>query len=100
MDTEEQQKEEDVDSTPDDGLDDFCAICGGRGLLLACDTCSSVFHLKCQGLKAVPEGDWSCQRCMGPALELESRRKALEATLTRTLTRTRTLTLTLTLTLT
>jgi hypothetical protein len=56
----------DAEMDTDDGLDDNCALCGQRGLLLACDACSSVYHLACVGLKAVPEGDWKCDLCLNP----------------------------------
>ena len=50
----------------DDGLDDHCAICQQRGLLLACDACSAVYHLSCVGLKEVPDGEWKCHLCLHP----------------------------------
>ena len=51
----------------EDGLDDYCAMCGQRGLLVACDACSNVYHLECVGLKEVPEGEWKCPHCVRPA---------------------------------
>ena len=50
----------------DDGLDDHCAICGQRGLLVCCDLCSNVYHLACVRLTEVPEGDWKCPDCLNP----------------------------------
>ena len=72
-----QQQEEEGN---DDGLDDYCAVCGDPGLLVACDTCSNVFHLQCSGLTDVPgdEEEWSCPRCVAPAKELARRTAELE----------------------
>ena len=50
----------------DDGLDDHCAICGQRGLLVCCDACSNVYHLSCVKLDQVPDGEWKCPDCLNP----------------------------------
>lgn len=50
----------------DDGLDDHCAICGQRGLLVCCDQCSNVYHLACVKLTDVPDGEWKCPDCLKP----------------------------------
>ena len=47
----------------DDGLDDVCATCQQRGLLICCDGCQNVYHLHCVGLTAVPEGEFHCPKC-------------------------------------
>ena len=43
----------DQEQETDDGLDDHCAICGQRGLLVCCDACSNVYHLACVRLSEV-----------------------------------------------
>uniref|UniRef100_A0A183E895 DNA helicase n=1 Tax=Gongylonema pulchrum TaxID=637853 RepID=A0A183E895_9BILA len=47
---------------------EFCRICKEGGWLLCCDTCPSSFHAYCINppLTEVPEGDWSCPRCLCP----------------------------------
>ncbi|KAL1524909.1 hypothetical protein AB1Y20_019787 [Prymnesium parvum] len=48
-----------------DGSDDFCAKCGGFGLLVMCDNCPEVYHPECLGLESVPEDDfWQCPNCI------------------------------------
>ncbi|GMI37164.1 hypothetical protein TeGR_g10316 [Tetraparma gracilis] len=56
---------------PQDGSDDECALCGGAGTLLCCDTCPHSFHAKClveRELATVEEvegdGAWSCMDCV------------------------------------
>lgn len=44
--------------------EDVCKLCGGTGKLICCDSCPAVFHLKCLGLKGVPEGKWNCINCL------------------------------------
>ena len=44
------QKEHPSPSQEEDGFDDFCSVCGLRGLLICCEDCSTVFHLFCVGL--------------------------------------------------
>ena len=43
-----------------------CSACGDGGDLLCCDTCSAAFHLDClkPPLEAIPQGDWSCPKCV------------------------------------
>ncbi|KAJ1450856.1 hypothetical protein M885DRAFT_531286 [Pelagophyceae sp. CCMP2097] len=48
---------------PDDGHSNECAICGGGGELLCCDTCELAYHLPCVELEAIPDGEWRCPRC-------------------------------------
>lgn len=38
------------------------------GWLLCCDTCPSSYHAYClnPSLTEIPEGDWSCPRCLCP----------------------------------
>jgi hypothetical protein len=49
----------------DDGHENLCRICGDVGELIICDKpgCTFSFHLKCIGLRDVPEGDWFCNYC-------------------------------------
>ena len=80
-DEEEEEEEDDDDDDDDDevseqessqdmGSDgehtDFCFLCKDGGELLCCDTCPLAFHLKClfPPMKAIPDGQWSCPRCM------------------------------------
>lgn len=52
-----------------------CGICGStdeegeHNTMILCDVCDKSYHLRClqPPLKAVPEGDWTCQSCLtGP----------------------------------
>lgn len=43
---------------------EYCAICGKRGDLILCEgNCKRSFHLKCIGLKEIPDGEWICDDC-------------------------------------
>ncbi|KAJ9509359.1 hypothetical protein QJQ45_001799 [Haematococcus lacustris] len=44
---------------------DMCCRCGVfvTGTAVACEHCVDVYHLECQGLDDVPEGDWLCPGC-------------------------------------
>lgn len=42
----------------------MCEICEGEGEVLCCDTCPKAYHLECLKLKQVPEGEWSCFKCL------------------------------------
>jgi hypothetical protein len=62
-------EEEDASDYDDDVA---CNVCGSRKStaatpMILCDgknqTCETAVHLKCVGLKQVPEGDWFCQVC-------------------------------------
>ena len=55
-----------LEGETEDGLDDHCAICGQRGLLVCCDACSNVYHLACVKLNEVPDGEWKCPDCLNP----------------------------------
>ena len=44
-----------LEQETEDGLDDHCAVCGQRGLLVCCDQCSNVYHLACVKLTEVPD---------------------------------------------
>ncbi|KRX04344.1 Zinc finger, FYVE/PHD-type [Pseudocohnilembus persalinus] len=44
--------------------DDKCKKCGDYGDVICCNTCTSVYHLKCLKLKEVPQGKWSCMDCL------------------------------------
>src|SRR5262245_61075544 len=41
-------------------LSSHCFACKEVGVLICCDCCPLAFHPHCVGLKAVPEGCWSC----------------------------------------
>ena len=48
---------------------DACYVCGvgdeDEANLLVCDKCDyRVCHIKCLGLKSVPEGEWFCDQCI------------------------------------
>ena len=69
----------------DDELDDVCDVCGESTLtdagapmasVLICDGCEAETHLRCSGLKAVPEADWRCRHCVDPATGDAVRRPA------------------------
>lgn len=49
-----------------DANDDECFVCGDTGDLLCCETCVRAYHLECcdPPLAAIPEGHWSCPRCV------------------------------------
>ena len=42
---------------------DECFKCDDGGKLIMCENCPRVAHLKCAGLKKVPEGEWLCGEC-------------------------------------
>ena len=46
--------------------EDYCAVCQRTGELLMCDTCNLVYHLQClePPLNGVPQGLWSCPKCV------------------------------------
>jgi hypothetical protein len=67
-----------VDSEADEHLE-CCLVCGGIGELLLCDTCPMVYHVKCVGLKRIPEGLWSCDVCLGRATVDQYRERRQEA---------------------
>ncbi|KAK8560605.1 hypothetical protein V6N13_083042 [Hibiscus sabdariffa] len=43
--------------------DEVCSACCGGGDLICCEYCPSAFHMKCLGLKDVPNGGWFCPSC-------------------------------------
>ncbi|EDV19903.1 uncharacterized protein TRIADDRAFT_61645 [Trichoplax adhaerens] len=45
--------------------DDVCCVCNKGGELLICDTCNSVYHLRCLDppLSSIPDGMWMCPDC-------------------------------------
>uniref|UniRef100_A0A915CFX8 Chromodomain-helicase-DNA-binding protein 3 n=2 Tax=Parascaris univalens TaxID=6257 RepID=A0A915CFX8_PARUN len=47
---------------------EYCRVCKDVGWLLCCDTCPSSYHAYCMNppLTEVPEGEWSCPRCLCP----------------------------------
>ncbi|EAS05159.2 PHD-finger protein (macronuclear) [Tetrahymena thermophila SB210] len=58
--------------------DEQCKVCGQHGEVLMCDTCPSVFHLKCIGLKSLPDGDWSCLECQQKLLKQRQTRSSVK----------------------
>jgi hypothetical protein len=50
-----------------DNNEDYCAMCrdGGEDIMICCDRCPKVFHLKCHApsLDDVPADDWQCFWC-------------------------------------
>ncbi|KAK8479965.1 hypothetical protein V6N13_014690 [Hibiscus sabdariffa] len=43
--------------------DEVCSACCGGGDLICCEYCPSAFHMKCLGLKDIPNGGWFCPSC-------------------------------------
>ena len=66
----------------EDEHDDDCYFCDDGGELICCETCTTVVHPKCIGLKEIPEEDWFCDNCKK---ESEGRRMTRSKTLTRRL---------------
>ncbi|KAI4373389.1 hypothetical protein MLD38_011518 [Melastoma candidum] len=46
-----------------DESDDICTVCHDGGEMILCDQCPSTFHVKCVGLREVPDGEWFCPTC-------------------------------------
>lgn len=48
-----------------DGSDDVCAICLSGGNLVCCETCPSVYHMRCVGetKASLPDDAWYCYEC-------------------------------------
>ena len=44
--------------------EDCCEVCGEYGEMICCDTCPKVYHVGCLKMGDVPEGDWSCLKCL------------------------------------
>ena len=44
----------------------ICVECKEPNDLLCCDGCPRTFHLKCIGLRDVPDGYWDCEMCDTP----------------------------------
>ncbi|XP_008799628.2 CHD3-type chromatin-remodeling factor PICKLE-like [Phoenix dactylifera] len=57
----------------DDAENDTCKTCGKSGNLIACGTCTYVFHRKClpPPLKVIPDDSWSCPHCVTPLTDVE-----------------------------
>ena len=50
----------------EDGNFDDCAVCGGGGELICCESCPQAYHRACLGPRAPPEDDdgaWFCPPC-------------------------------------
>ena len=63
----------------DDDDDIACERCGHAHMaeeMLLCDECDGGFHIYClrPPLRAVPEGDWVCQRCQNASAMRRRRR--------------------------
>ena len=46
-----------------------CMVCGDKSSeehneIILCDGCTVGAHMRCLGLKRVPEGDWWCSACV------------------------------------
>ena len=44
--------------------DAYCWICHKEGVVICCETCPRVFHLKCVQLESSPAEDWVCPECV------------------------------------
>jgi len=58
------EEEEDEMEDDDSRWDSKCYVCKKPGEVICCETCTSVSHLKCLGLRIIPENDWHCTECM------------------------------------
>ncbi|KAE8656122.1 Galactose oxidase/kelch repeat superfamily protein [Hibiscus syriacus] len=43
--------------------DEVCSACCRGGDLIGCEYCPSAFHMKCLGLKEIPNCQWFCPHC-------------------------------------
>ncbi|XP_021928207.1 uncharacterized protein LOC110833911 isoform X4 [Zootermopsis nevadensis] len=44
--------------------DRFCWLCHKDGIVISCETCPRVYHLRCIQLEAAPTEDWVCPECI------------------------------------
>jgi hypothetical protein len=44
--------------------DRFCWLCHKDGIVINCETCPRVYHLRCIQLEAAPTEDWVCPECI------------------------------------
>uniref|UniRef100_A0A347ZJA3 Putative OSA1 n=1 Tax=Reticulitermes speratus TaxID=60591 RepID=A0A347ZJA3_9NEOP len=44
--------------------DQFCWLCHKDGVVINCETCPRVYHLRCIQLEAAPTEDWVCPECI------------------------------------
>ncbi|KAL4430529.1 hypothetical protein ABPG74_005454 [Tetrahymena malaccensis] len=72
------QQMKNVSKNKNQDWDEQCKVCHQHGEVLMCDTCPSVFHLKCIGLKSLPDGDWSCLECQQKLLKQRQTRSSLK----------------------
>ena len=42
---------------------------------MCCETCPSVWHLRCVGLRAVPKGEWHCPNCRAAEKAKKNKKK-------------------------
>lgn len=72
--SESKQEEKPPERTVrDDAKEDACESCGKGGNLIACGTCTYVFHRNClpPPLKRIPGDSWSCPHCVSPLTDVE-----------------------------
>ncbi|XP_069701983.1 MYND-type zinc finger-containing chromatin reader ZMYND8 isoform X2 [Periplaneta americana] len=50
--------------TPEATRDRFCWGCHKDGVVINCETCPRVYHLRCIQLDAAPTEDWVCPECI------------------------------------
>lgn len=43
--------------------DTHCFLCNEPGLVICCERCPKVAHLRCAKLKKLPKGEWLCSSC-------------------------------------
>eukprot|EP00828_Plagiopyla_frontata_P038262 TRINITY_DN5018_c0_g1_i6.p2 TRINITY_DN5018_c0_g1~~TRINITY_DN5018_c0_g1_i6.p2 ORF type:complete len:203 (+),score=32.89 TRINITY_DN5018_c0_g1_i6:98-706(+) len=73
---DKEYKDKDESIEEEQEWDDECKICGETGDVVCCDVCPAVFHLKCLGLKEVPEGNWICMNCLESMTQQRTTRAA------------------------
>lgn len=61
---EESEDFEEEEEESDAQWDDLCYVCKKKGDVICCEKCSHVAHIKCLGLRQVPENDWYCTACL------------------------------------
>lgn len=82
--TKKEESEQEADSEEEEE-EVTCAVCGESDatddsaeevLWLLCDKCDRAFHPACQGVTAIPEGDWFCTDCTGSKAGSKKRGRA------------------------
>lgn len=63
----DQSAVESSDSKEREPNQDYCAVCGGAGRFLCCETCPKSFHFSCVDPPldedSLPDGEWHCREC-------------------------------------